>query len=148
MRLEKNREAGLSTIELMISLVLIGVLAAILISITWTAVDSSKQRATMADMRSISRAIEAYVVDHEIVPDGGGKLTSLQDTFEIYMNAPLPVRDRWGNEFGFLRDGADDYTLISFGKDGRDGADYVRAARFDFNRDLVMFNGIFIAAPE
>ena len=37
---------------------------------------------------------------------------------------------------------------MGFGKDGIDGDDYVRAAKFDYNRDLVMSNGIFVAAPD
>jgi len=149
MRLAPKSQKGFSTVELMVSLVLVGVLSAIAVSGTRIALENARQRATMADMRTISRAIEAYVVDHEIIPIHDGGLADLQEQISGYTNTLLPVHDSWGNEYMFTRGDNDmNYTLVSLGKDGIDGDDYVRAARFDFNRDLVMFNGIFVAAPE
>jgi type II secretion system protein G len=148
MRFAPKLQNGFSTTELMVTLVLIGVLGAITISATRIALDNARQRATMADMRTISRAIEAYVVDHELIPVYDGGLADLQEQISGYTNSSLPVHDSWGNEYLFSKGGDQNYTLVSLGKDGLDGADYVRAAKFDFNRDLVMYNGIFIAAPE
>lgn len=148
MRLGRNPERGYSTIEMMVTLVLTGVLAAIAISATNVALDRSRQRATMADMRTISRAIEAYVVDYENIPEHTGGLEELQRKISGYTNTMIPIRDSWGHEYGFFHSGEQSYTLVSYGKDGIDGADYARRAKFDFSRDLVMFNGIFVRAPE
>jgi type II secretion system protein G len=148
MRLGRDPERGYSTIEMMVTLVLTGVLAAIAISATNVALDRARQRATMADMRTISRAIEAYVVDYEKIPEHAGGLQALQEQISGYTNTMIPVRDSWGHEYGFFHGEDKSYTLVSYGKDGIDGEDYVRGAKFDFTRDLVMFNGIFVRAPE
>ena len=148
MRPGRNAERGYSTIEMMVTLVLTGVLAAIAISATTVALDRSRQRATMADMRTISRAIEAYVVDHEYIPESAGGLAELQEQISGYTNAMIPTHDSWGHEYGFFHGTDQSYTLVSYGKDGIDGNDFARAAKFDFTRDLVMFNGIFVRAPE
>ena len=148
MRLGRNPERGYSTIEMMVTLVLTGVLAAIAISATNVALDRSRQRATMADMRTISRAIEAYVVDNENIPEHAGGLEALQKQISGYANTMIPIHDSWGHEYGFFHGADQAYTLVCYGKDGIDGDDFTRAARFDFNRDLIMFNGIFVRAPE
>ena len=148
MRLGRNSERGYSTIEMMVTLVLTGVLAAIAISATTVALDRSRQRATMADMRTISRAIEAYVVDNDDIPEHAGGLAALQKQISGYTNTLIPTHDSWGHEYGFFHGTDQSYTLVCYGKDGIDGDDFTRAARFDFTRDLVLFNGIFVRAPE
>jgi hypothetical protein len=101
----------------------------------------------MADIRTVSLAIESYSVDHDVLPNDRGGMGALGQTMASYTKGDtLPTHDQWGNEFLYVRDGLS-YTLESFGKDGMNGADYAKGIK-DFTRDLVLTDGIFVAAPE
>ena len=58
------------------------------------------------------------------------------------------LQDHWLNAYRYLGEPSGDYTIVSFGKDGLDGPDITLASRFDFDRDIVLVNGAFVAAPE
>jgi type II secretion system protein G len=131
----------------MIAMAVIGILAAIAIPGLQAALDKSKQRATMANLRSVGRAIEAYQVDIGFLPDDGGGLTSLVAVLTPYQINVLPVEDAWG--FPILYESAArNYTLTSYGKDGIDGDDISPDTKYDFNRDLILSDGQFVATPE
>ena len=51
--------------------VIIGMLAAIALTQILHALEKSKQRATMSDMRTISKSIEAYQIDLGYYPANG-----------------------------------------------------------------------------
>ena len=60
----------------------------------------------------------------------------------------LPVQDHWDRDLSYETDGIDNYTLESFGRDGMAGQDISYANRFDYDLDIVLANGRFVAAPE
>src|SRR5262244_2052256 len=55
-----KREPGFTLIELLIVVAIIGIIAAIAIPNLLNAIDRSKQKRTMADMRSVGTACEEY----------------------------------------------------------------------------------------
>ena len=59
----------------------------------------------------------------------------------------LPVEDHWRHPYVYSSD-ATGYTIESFGKDGIDGPASSYTTRFEFDRDLVLINGMFVASPE
>jgi len=144
----RSSEAGFTLIELLVVVLIIGVVAAIAVIGYLDAMDRAKQRATMADMRSISRALEAYLVDNHFVPADTGGIATLATMLVPYQINTVPQHDHWGNTYGFTSNAFDLYTLESFGKDGADGADVSYASRNDFFLDIVISNGLFVAAPE
>ncbi len=79
----RNRTArmskGFTLIELLVVVAIIGVITAIAIPALQTAVDKSKQRATMADMRGLATGIQLYQIDHSIFPSDGTPATTLVD---------------------------------------------------------------------
>lgn len=147
--MKRNRkQSGFTLIELLIVVAVIGIIAAISVIQYIAALDKAKQRATMADMRSISRAIEAYLVDNHQVPDDSGGVAILSTVLIPYQINVVPQRDHWGNTYSFTSNAFDAYTLESFGKDGADGANVSYNTRMDFFLDIVIRDGLFVAAPE
>jgi general secretion pathway protein G len=140
---------GFTLVEVLVVLVVLGIVAALALVALFNALDKAKQRATMADMRSISRAIEAYAVDHGFPPaSSAGTVAELVPLLVPYQSSVLPHRDHWGHEILYERDGSGNYTIVSLGKDGADGPDISYDTRFEFDRDIVLANGQFIASPE
>jgi len=99
-------------------------------------------------MRSISRAIEAYMVDNHVVPDDTGGVATLASVLIPYQISVVPQNDHWLNTYSYTSDSFDTYTLESFGKDGADGANVSYNTRMDFFLDIVIRDGLFVAAPE
>ncbi len=142
-------QSGFTLIELLVTLVVLGIVASIAVVSVMTAFDKAKQRATMADMRTVSKALEVYMIDVGRLPDDSGGLEPLRDVLRPYQTNVLPVRDHWGHDYVYTRNGlTGDYTVASYGKDGIDGDDITLADRFDFDKDIVLINGQFVAAPE
>ena len=81
-RATKNTQQGLTIFELMIVMTIVVIIASISIATLAAAVDRSRQRATMADMRVISRAIERLTPESVVAV---GLLVS-----ELYDQTPGP----------------------------------------------------------
>jgi general secretion pathway protein G len=141
-------KAGYSLIELLVVLAVLSVITAIAVVSLLNALDKAKQRATMADMRSISKALKVYSIDFGYLPDDSGGIDSLPAVLEPYQTSVLPIQDHWRNPYVYTTDGNGNYTIESFGKDGVDGQDVTVDTRFDFDLDIVIVNGNFTAAPE
>ena len=144
----RSSQSGFTLIELLIVVAVIGIVAAISVIQYMGALDKAKQRATMADMRSISRALEAYLVDNHIVPNDAGGVAMLSTILIPYQINVVPQNDHWGHTYSFESNAFDAYTLESFGKDGAPGADITYNTRMDFALDIVIRDGHFVAAPE
>jgi general secretion pathway protein G len=139
---------GFTLIELLVVVAIIGILAAIALPALQAAIDKSKQRATMADMRTVAHAVEVYGIDQGRLPAGGSDYATLNALLVPYATTALPRFDGWMHEYGYESDGLRSYSIISFGKDGVDGADISPATRFDFDRDLILSDGVFVASVE
>ena len=145
---KKWNQSGLTAVELLVVTVIIGIVASIATAAFTGALDRAKQRSTMADIQIIARAIAAYSVDHHELPDDSGGLESVKALIVPYSKQAFPTKDHWGHEIHYDRDSQNNYTLESFGKDGFNGPDYAWDGKFDYTRDIVMYNGVFVAAPE
>ena len=141
-------EGGFTIVELLVVVVIIGIVASITLVALMNALDKARQRATMADMRTISKAIETYMVDNNLPPSDAGGVEALVTALTPYHSTVLPTRDHWRNIYQFTSDTDGNYTIESLGKDGVDGADIALSSRFNFNLDIVLANGVFVAAPE
>src|SRR5213083_3770574 len=65
---QMRKERGFTLIELLIVVAIIGIIAAIAIPNLLNAIDRSKQKRTMADMRSVGTACEEYSIDNNFYP--------------------------------------------------------------------------------
>ena len=66
----RRNSKGFTLIELLIVVAIIGIIAAIAIPNLLNAIDRGKQKRSMADLRSIGTASEAYAVDNNFYPVG------------------------------------------------------------------------------
>ena len=150
-----RRQSGFTLIELLIVVAIIGIIAAIAIPNLMNAMDRSKQKRSMADMKAMHNAIEQYAVDVNFYPISTSMtaiatLGAANLGLEPNYIRVVPTRDGWGGPYYYGSDAAgvgSDYTIESYGKDKKPSPSS-RGATADFDCDIVFQNGVFTAAPE
>lgn len=138
----------------LVLVMIVGILAAIAVPNLITAMQRSKQKRTMADMRAIATAVESYGNEHGRYPEA----TSASELARALEPAHLknaPMKDGWERELRYEcwtgDDPCDHYAIASAGKDGLFQHDSLReyssGAVTDFDCDLVFANGVFVTHP-
>jgi len=131
---------------------IVGILAAIAVPNFLTAKQRAMQKRTMADIRMIATAAEAYASDNNVYPE------SLAVLAPKYIKT-VPARDAWGHQFEYecLTDETGKctgYVIVSGGKNGhpeespRELAAHPRGPTTNFDCDIVYSNGTFAEYPE
>ena len=146
---KRSSSKGFTLIELLIVVAIIGIIAAIAIPNLLNAIQRGKQKRTMSDMRSVGTAVESYQVDNGVPPNvaSSADIQVLAATVTPTFIKQLPKGDGWGRPMDWTYS-ADEYTVRSFGKDGKTAASLVTGPTTAFNADLMYSNGQFIAFPE
>ncbi|HUP46426.1 MAG TPA: type II secretion system protein GspG [Thermoanaerobaculia bacterium] len=140
---------------LLVIVAIVGILAAIAIPNFLTATQRAKQKRTMADIRSMATAVEAYAVDKNQYPDPDSLEQALVPTYI----KTLPETDGWKQPLLYdcwssSDEGAcDSYAIASGGRDGEfefDSPDQYmgRGGTTNFDADIVMINGNFVQYPQ
>lgn len=141
-------QAGFTLIELLVVVAIVGLIAAIAVPALQFALDRSKQRVTLSDLRMVAGAVMAYSLDLSIFPNGSLTSSQLVVLLQAFAGPSLPTTDQWGNDFDYQADLGNYYSLESFGRDGIDGANIDYATRNDFNLDMIHSGGSFVASPD
>lgn len=143
----RRHAAGFSLIELLLSLVVIGILGTIIIPNMLSALDKSRQKRTMADLRGLSGGIEAYSVDNGFYPSGSG-ISTLDILVPEYVRSTIET-DGWNHQL--IYEGSPlQYSLGSTGKDGGNvlTLNGSGGATNSFDDDIIFALGRFVQWPE
>lgn len=132
---------------------ILGILAAIAIPNLITATERAKQKRTMADIRSVATAAEAYATGKGTYPRAASMNELVPILTPEFMKS-VPRLDGWGNEIRYrcLDDACEGYEVSSSGSDRVfehvKGDEYSQLATTSFDCDIVYMNGNFVQYPE
>src|SRR5579884_3777874 len=111
-------------VVVIVGIAILGILSAIAIPNLLTAIQRSKQKRTMFDMRTLGVALDAYAEDNgKRYPDAISMEQLAQKLSPTYVKR-APIKDGWGNEMRYdcwSASGSgpcDSYVIVSAGKDG------------------------------
>jgi general secretion pathway protein G len=133
----RTRDAGVTLIEMMVVLVIIGIVAALVVPNVIGRPDEARVAVATTDLRTIAASLEMYRLDNRTYPSteqGLSALTARPVTAPVPANwtaggylPDLPV-DPWGNPYGYSAPAeSGPYEIRSFGADGAPGGDGVDA---------------------
>lgn len=166
MRVSRKHQKGLTLIELLVVVGIIGVLSAMALVNYLVALDKSKQKKTMSDIRAIAIAWESRASDRGSYNAAGATPTAFEWPPESLTQAqleamlsptyirPMARLDGWGHQFGYALDtptgsgqAAAVYAIRSPGKDGKFETEYPDNQTQRFDCDIVYSNGVFVVTP-
>ena len=142
-------------IVVFVGIAFLGIIAAIAIPNFMTATERAKQRRTMADIRWLATAVEAYATDYNHYPKAA-TVEELRTVLTPTYSKTLPQVDGWSHDLRYeawSRQGENDsYAVGSAGKDGiwehETLQEYTSGSTAQFDCDIVFSSGSFIQSPE
>lgn len=150
---KRTNERGMTLIELLIVVAIIGILSAIAAFNYLSALDKSKQKRSASDIRAIALAWESYAADQSTYNPAGYSFPATTASYGEMSAAlvpryiqNLPELDAWGTPFEYGFDG-NTYAIRSLGKDGIADSDYTSVDLTDPDTDIVFSEGVFVVYP-
>lgn len=122
-----NRRRGVTLIEMLAVLVIIGLVATVAVINVMDRLERGKVDFAKGQIDTLKQAVNLFKMDHGKYPD------SLQDlvTAPGWIKKPFPEGgylqqssvplDPWGNPFSYVQDSASRFTITCYGRDGQPG---------------------------
>jgi len=122
-----ERRLGMTLVEIMISLSIIGIVMSVLVVNVVGFLDQANQDATKITMRNLDQALTTYSAKHKNkYPSTSEGIAAAK---QFLTNEEVPT-DAWGNQFLYFSPGthgSHPYEIVSLGKDGAEGGDGMSA---------------------
>lgn len=166
MRPTQESQKGMTLIELLVVVGIVGVLSAMALVNYLVALDKSKQKRTMSDIRAIAIAWESRASDRGAYNAAGASTDVFEWPAEEISQAqleailsptyirPMARTDGWGNQFQYALDSpvgsgeaAALYAIRSPGKDKVFESSYPVGGTQSFDCDIVFTSGNFVVSP-
>ena len=159
--MSNRRPAGFTLVELLIAVAILGILIVISVVNYLNAIERGRQRRSMADIRGLTTALEAYAADFEryppaaafVLPDGlalpTGNFLAAHGYLQPTYIRVAPVADGWNSWFLYGTTALQtDYAIGSAGQGGLPQAAPSFGPTTDFRDDILLVNGQFVQWPD
>lgn len=130
-----SAEAGLTLIEVMVVVLVLGILAALVVPNVFSHVATAKRESARAQIEMLNAALDAYRLHNGRYPTTEQGLEALRekpatppvpdDWRGPYLRKDVPT-DPWGTPYVYRSPGTESewgYDLLSYGKDGEPGGE-------------------------
>jgi general secretion pathway protein G len=137
---QKNKQAGFTLVEVMVTMVIIGLLATVVVLNVLPAQDKATIQKTKTDISTMSQALELYKLDMNTYPEQLEYLTTppsgeADDRYQQGGYIKFLPRDPWNNDYLYAYPGENGpYDIWSLGADGQEGGEGVNADITSWNR--------------
>lgn len=119
----RQGEKGLTLIEMMVVIMLIGMLTVVLGRAVWTNVRKAKADLTRQQLEELRQQLELYNLNEKRYPAALADLAKPSKALlnEPYLKGTKMLKDQWGNEISYRAPGSGGkpFDLVSYGSDGQ-----------------------------
>ena len=135
LRTRRASEAGLTLIEIMVVVLVLGILAALVVPNVFSHVSTAKRESARTQMEMLNAALDAYRLHNGGYPTTDQGLEALRERPASppvpdnwrgpYLRKDVP-RDPWGNAYVYRSPATQSdwgYDLLSYGEDGEPGGE-------------------------